>query len=171
VQKPISVLAVLAAILWSGTLVVGRLGAQESQNDVRPLTRGVLSDTTLLQMLTDLGYEPKKLKAGYVIAIRQAEWTYNVQFVISPNREKIGLNANMGVVEDPAAVSASQWMNLLAANTETAPSFFYYNKTNRTLYMHRVLDNRAMTSTILRDQVNAFTANIKDTADLWKFTK
>jgi hypothetical protein len=171
VRKSVSVIAVLAIMLWAGTLLVGRLSAQEPQDDVRPIAKGTLTDSTLLQMLTDLGYEPKKLKQGYVVAIKKDEWTYNVQFVISPNKEKLGLNANMGTVEDPSAISATQWMNVLAANTDIAPSFFYYNKSKSTLYMHRVLDNRCLTSTIVRLQVEAFTSNIKETADVWKFTK
>jgi hypothetical protein len=171
VRKTVSVIAALAITLWVGTLLIGRLGAQETQDDARPAAKGALSDSTLLQMLTDLGYEPKKLKQGYVVAIKKDEWTYNVQFVISPNREKLGLNANMGTVDDPAAITATQWMSVLAANTDIAPSFFYYNKAKSTLYVHRVLDNRCLSSTILRQQVEAFTNNIKETEDVWKFTK
>lgn len=164
-------IAITALIVWTASLVVRRLSAQEIPDDARPAVRGALTDASMVKMLTDMGFEPKKLKQGYVVAIKQGEWTYNVQLLISPNREKIGLNANMGSVEDPATVTANQWMNLLAANTDTAPSFFYYNKNNKTLYMHRVLDNRAVTSAILRQQVDAFTTNIKDSADAWNFTK
>ena len=170
-RKPLSIIGIFAVALWAATLLVSRLGAQEPTDDTRPAARGALSDASLLQMLNDLGYDAKKLKQGYVVAIKQGEWTYNVQFVLSPNREKLGLNANMGTVDDTSTVTAAQWMNLLTANTDTAPSFFYFNKNNKTLYMHRVLDNRFITSTILRQQVEAFTANIKDTADAWKFTK
>jgi hypothetical protein len=168
VRKTISIAGLLGLILWAAAVSASRLGAQD---EVRPAARGVLTDTSLSQMLTEMAYEPKKLKQGYVVAIKQGEWTYNVQFVISPNREKLGLNANMGSVEDASTVTAAQWMNLLAANTDIAPSFFYYNKNNHTLYMHRVLDNRFITQAILRQQVDAFTANIKETAELWKFTK
>ena len=170
-QKSISIVGAVTILLFAATLLAGRLGAQEPQENVVPSARGVLDDSSLQQMLTDMGYEPKKLKQGFVVAINQGEWTFNVQFLISPNREKIGLNANMGTVADASTVTASQWMNLLASNTDVAPSFFYYNKNNRTLYMHRILDNRCMTSTILRRQVEAFTTSIKDTAEIWKFTK
>jgi hypothetical protein len=171
VKRSISIIGACVLAVWALTLIGSRIGAQEPKDDTRPQVRGELSDASLLQMLTDIGYEPKKLKQGYVVAIKQGEWTYNVQFVISPNREKLGLNANMGSVDDPATITSTQWMNLLAANTDTAPSFFYFNKNNKTLYMHRVLDNRYITAAILRQQVEAFTGNIKDTADLWKFTK
>lgn len=170
-RKSTSIICAVAILLGVGTLVAGSIRAQEPQEEVAPATRGVLNDASLQQMLVDMGYEPKKLKQGYVVAIKQGEWTFNVQFLISPNKEKIGLNANVGTVDDTSAVTAAQWMNVLASNTDIAPSFFYFNKNNRTLYMHRVLDNRCITSTILRQQVDAFTASIKDTAEVWKFTK
>jgi hypothetical protein len=163
--------AVFALVLWVVTVAVGRTPAQAPGNQEGPPTTGVLSEDGLSRMLTDMGYEPKKLKQGYVVAIKHEEWTYNVQCVISPNREKIGLNANVGTVEDPSTVTATQWMNVLAANTDVAPSFFYYNKNNRILYMHRVVDNRCLTTAILSRQIEAFTTNIKDTAEVWKFTK
>ncbi len=170
-RKSIPIVAFAVIVLCLATVLAARLRAQEPQDPGVSTARGVLSDISLHQMLTDMGYEPKKLKQGYVVGIKQGEWTFNVQFLISGNSEKIGLNANVGAVDDTTSVTASQWMNVLATNTDIAPSFFYFNKTNRTLYVHRVLDNRCMTSTILRQQVEAFTANIKDTADVWKFTK
>ena len=170
-QRQISIVGILAIVLWTVTVSICRLPAQETKDDHRPAVQASLTDTSLLQLLTDMGFEPKKLKQGYVVAIKQGEWTYNVQFVISANKEKLGLNANMGSVEDASAVTAAQWMGLLAANTDIAPSFFYYNKMNHILYMHRVLDNRYLTAAILRQQIDAFTGNIKETADLWKFTK
>ncbi len=170
-RKRLSVFGVVTIVLCAAGLLAGRIGAQEARETTPQTVRGALNDSTLLQMLTDIGYEPKKLKQGYVVAIKQGEWTFNVQFLISQNREKIGMNANMGTVEDPSSISAPQWMNLLATNTDIAPSFFYFNKNNRTLYMHRVLDNRCMTSVIMRQQVEAFTTSIKDTAEVWKFTK
>lgn len=161
---------VLAALI-AATLMTVRLAAQEPRGDATPIVRGALSDTSLVQMLTDLGYEPKKLKQGYVVAIKDAEWTYNVQLLISANREKIGLNANVGTVDDVNAITAREWLGVLQANTDIAPSFFYFNKSNRVLYMHRVVDNRLVTSALLRRQIEAFTGNIKETADVWKFTK
>lgn len=170
-RKLISATALFAIALWAGTLLAGGLRAQDTNTEPRSVIRGSLTDDSMFQMLDDMGLEPKKLKQGYVVSIKQGDWTFNVQLLISPNKEKIGLNANMGTVEDPTTVTASQWMNLLASNTDTAPSFFYYNKANKVLYMHRVMDNRAVTSAILRQQIDAFCTNIKDTADLWKFTK
>ena len=157
--------------LVAATIFTVRLAAQEPQTDIPPPVRGSVGEPGLQQMLVDLGYEPKKLKQGYVVAIKEADWTYNVQLVLSANREKIGLNANVGNVEDPAAVAAKEWLGVLAANTDIAPSFFYFNKNNKTLYIHRVVDNRLVTGTLLRKQIEAFTANIKETADVWKFTK
>ena len=170
-RKSFSIMGIVAIVLCAAGMLAGRIGAQETRDPAPSTVRGALNDTSLLQMLTDLGYEPKKLKQGYVVAIKQGEWTFNVQFLISQNREKIGMNANMGTVEDTTAITATQWMNLLATNTDIAPSFFYFNKNNHTLYMHRVLDNRGLTPPFMRQQIENFCSNIKETGDLWKFTK
>lgn len=171
-HKLVSVTALFAIVLWVGSLTVSRIHAQDVQQPAaRPVTRGTLTESTLVQMLEDLRYEPRKLRQGYVVTIREDDWTYNVQLVISPNGEKIGLNANIGVVDDPVSVRAADWQNVLAENTAISPSFFYYNKANRTLYMHRVIDNRCVTATILRQQIQAFTEDIRESADAWKFVK
>src|SRR4051794_36373142 len=99
-RKSFSIMGIVAIVLCAAGMLAGRIGAQEARDPAPPAVRGALNDTSLLQMLTDLGYEPKKLKQGYVVAIKQGEWTFNVQFLISQNREKIGMNANMGTVED-----------------------------------------------------------------------
>ena len=167
----ISASALFAMALWGGTMLITGTRAQEPNVETRPSTRGALTESALGQMLEDMGYEPKKLKQGYLVAIKQDAWTYYVQLVLSPNREKIGLKATMGIVDDPTSIPAGQWLNLLSGNTDIAPSFFYFNKTNNTLYMHRIIDNRVVTPALIRQQVDAFCANIKDTSELWKFTK
>src|SRR5437016_1882512 len=95
-RKLISATALFAIVLWAGTLTVGGLRAQDTGAEPRTVTRGTLTDDTLFQMLDDMGLEPKKLKQGFVVSIKQGDWTFNVQLLISPNKEKIGLNANMG---------------------------------------------------------------------------
>jgi hypothetical protein len=164
-------MAIIAVLFCVAALGVSRLRAQEPRKQEELADSQVLSDSGLSRMLTGMGYEPKKLKQGCLVSIKQGEWTYNIQFVISPSREKIGLNANVGAIEDPSTVTANQWMDILVANADTAPSFFYYNKNTHILYLHRVIDNRSLTPAILSRQIDAFTNNIKNTAEVWKFTK
>ena len=130
-----------------------------------------LDDDSLKTMLDNMGYAPTNLSKGYLISVKRDTWTYNMQLVLSEDQSRLGLNANLGEVDDPSTVTSDQWRNLLEKNSDIDPSDFYYNKDQKKLYLHRVLDNRALTPEILRTQIDNFCSNIHDTADDWKFTK
>ena len=173
-KKILSATALFSLVVWGCTVVSGMLPAQDTKEDARkqPGAAGqTLTDETLNQMLDNMGLEPKKLSKGNLVAIKQDTWTINIQVVLSANKEKLGLNANLGKVEDPASVTANQWMDLLISNGEIEPSTFYYDKEQKKLYLHRVCDNRGMTPAILRKEIDTFARMIPKTEALWKFTK
>lgn len=159
--------AVLSIVLW-GSLALAPTGRAQ---EVVSAARDSLSNDDLKTMLANLGFEPKPLSKGFLIAIKRDTWTLNMQLVLSGDSTKIGLNANLGKVENPDTVTAEQWKNLLISNGDIDPSAFYFDKTQGKLYLHRTMDNRAVTPVILRTQIENFGDNIKGTADLWKFTK
>ncbi len=51
------------------------------------------------------------------------------------------------------------------------PSEYYVGKDQQKLYLHRTLDNRAISPAYLRQQIDYFCPNIKDTSKSWEFTK
>ncbi|MBZ5533701.1 MAG: hypothetical protein LAO20_19905 [Acidobacteriia bacterium] len=155
-----------AAIAASPTVHAG--GASQGTSAAAP---NQLTNDSLRQMLDGMGLEPKALSKGYLIVIKRDTWTYNMQLVLSENQEKLGFNANLGIVENPDAVTAAQWKALMISNGDIEPSFFYFDAKTKKLYLHRVLDNRAITPAFLRGQIENFVGNMKSTADLWKFTK
>ncbi|MBS1718315.1 MAG: hypothetical protein JSS72_11345 [Armatimonadetes bacterium] len=166
----ISLLSVslLAIALLSSAALAPVSHAQSSDNDS---SVAQLDDDGLKLMLTNLGLEPKPLSKGFLIAIKQGTWTVNIQVVLSGDKSKLGLNANLGKVDDPDSVTAAQWKSLLISNQDIDPSSFYFSDTAKKLYLHRVLDNRAVTPPYLKHQIDEFTNNIVKTSDLWKFTK
>ena len=107
----------------------------------------------------------------YLIAIKRDSWTYNIQLVLSADTTKLGMNSNLGIVEDPDAITASQWKAFLISNEDIDPSSFYFNEKQKKMYLHRVMDNRDLTPAYVRAQIDSFCGNLKDTAALWKFTK
>lgn len=130
-----------------------------------------LTDETLRLMLANLGYAPKALSKGFLIAVkREDNWTINMQLVLSPDQTKFGFNANLGKV-DEAGVTAAQWAELLVANGDIDPSAFYFDREKQKLYLHRSLDNRAVTPEFLRQQIDKFANNVKSTEKLWAFAK
>jgi hypothetical protein len=160
------------------TLVLGGSAAlpasppvQEAPQPGAPAAGQSLTDVTLLQLLDGLGYAPKKLSKGFLIAIQRESWTYNIQLVLSPDRTKLGMNANLATSANPAALPASVWLALLQDNEDVDPSCFYFNRKQNKLYLHRVLDNHAITSAFLRDQIDKFCQNIKGSADDWGAVK
>ena len=169
-KRTAPVVAMFAIVLWASTAVLSIVKAQQSGNDPRPLVP-VLTADGLQKMLDDMGLTPKKLSAGFLISIKRDSWTYNIQVALSPDGSKIGMNANLGSVPKLEEVNAAQWLSLLEENEEMDPSAFYVSKTNQKLYIHRVMDNRAISSAYLRQQVDNFCANIKDTQKYWSFTK
>lgn len=163
-KKFLSATSVFAILLWGCTALGAFVRAQDAA--VESLTNDSLNTT-----LTNMGYEPKKLTKGYLLAMKQDTWTINLQVVLSPDLRKVGLNANLGKVDDPAAVAASDWMNLLISNGDIDPSAFYFDKDQKKLYLHRSFDNRAIAPAVLRKEIDNFAANVRQTEKLWKFTK
>jgi len=163
-KKVVSGTALFALILWGSTVFAGILHAQDTvgQN---------LTDDSLKQTLDTMGLEPKKLSKGYLLAMKQDTWTINMQVVLSPDLRKVGLNANLGKVEDTSTVTAQQWQDLLVSNGDIDPSAFYFDKKQSKLYLHRSFDNRAVTPAVLRKEIDNFAANVRQTEPLWKFTK
>lgn len=172
-RKGLSPTGLLAVVLWGCTASIAIVhaagGVQPSMR--QDAAEPTLTNDSLKQALSNMGFEPKALSKGFLIVSKQDTWTLNVQVVLSGDSHKIGLNANLGTVEDPTKVSAEDWMNLLISNGDVDPSAFYFNKDQKKLYLHRSFDNRAITPAILKREIDNFCANIRQTAQLWKFTK
>jgi hypothetical protein len=168
-KKALSTVLLLGAIVWTATAMHGvpHANAAEAQGaQSGSLDNGALKDT-----LVNMGFEPKPLTKGYLLVIKRDTWTLNTQVVLSGDSTKIGLNANLGKVDDPDQVPAAAWRELLISNGDIDPSSFYFDKDQKKLYLHRSFDNRAVTPAALRKELDNFMDAIIKTADLWKFTK
>jgi hypothetical protein len=159
----------MRAFILALTVFAGSLSAALPAALPVPAIAASLDDATLQQMLTNMGYAPSKLSKGFLVAIKRETWTYYVQLVLSGDGTKLGLNANMGTISSLESVTASQWLSLLAANNDIDPSAFNVDRPTRKLYIHRSLDNRDVTPEFLRNQIESFINNIKNTETLWKF--
>lgn len=170
-KRAISITFVLAIVIGCATAFAPRLRADESPVAAGKPAVVAVTDAELQKMLDNMGFEPTKLSRGYLITIKQDTWTYYIQILLSSNGTKIGFNSNLGVVENPDAVTAEQWKALMISNGDIDPSFFFFDKESKKLYLHRALDNRAIDAAFLRKQIEIFSGNIKGTGALWKFTK
>jgi len=142
------------------------LGAGETRAQAARPCVGALTNACLPATLTGMGYEPKALSSGFLVKVDRDGWTMYVQLVLSSDGSKLGFNANLGDVTE-ADVTADQWKDLLAANQDVDPSTFIYNRDNKKLYLHRVLDNRGLTAVVLRDQLEKYLTDLKSTEKVW----
>lgn len=123
-------------------------------------------DQTLAGMLVDLGYQPKKLSHGYLILVEKDGWKMYVQLRLSDDGTKLGMNANLGDV-DESKVTADQWKGLLIANAELDPTSLNYDEKLKRLFLHRVLDNRDITPEFLKNQCDHFLDDIRTSEKWW----
>ncbi len=167
----ISAAGMVAIVLWGATAFAPSTHAQGAAGTSVQTTPATLDDAGLEAMLAGLGYEPKKLSKGFLITSKKDTWTFYIQFVLSGDKSRLGMNANLGVVENPDSVTAPQWMTLMVKNGDIDPSCFYFDKDQKKLYIHRVLENRDLTPAYVRTQIENFTSDIFSTKDAWNFTK
>src|SRR5437868_6343743 len=92
----------MAALTICSSLVFLPMAAKRDTPD--PLT-----DDTLKTTLENMGYAPTALSKGYLIVTKRDTWTYNMQLLLSDNQTKLGLNANLGMVDNPDDITATQW--------------------------------------------------------------
>ena len=158
---------VLLALFMIAAPLLGQAPGQTSSPAPQAPAMQTLSDAKLREMLEGLGLAPRKLTKGYLVAIQREGWTYNLQLVLSSDFTKLGMNANLATSSNPSALPASVWRTLLEDNVDVDPSCFYFNRKLNRLYLHRALDNRDITPDFLRQQIDKFCQNIKDTAADW----
>ena len=173
-RTTVALIVLCAAIVWVGSGAFTLRGAGDAKTiggTTAAVPSDALTDETLMKMLQDMGLEPKKLSKGFLVMISQDSWKLYAQLVLSSDGSKLGLNANLGMIADDAAVTADQWKQLMIANGDIDPSCFYYDKDQKKLYLHRSFDNRTLTAAIIRKQLDSFCSNIRSTEALWKFTK
>lgn len=151
-------------------LVLGSLAGGTLASAAIPANcSAALTNKCLAVMLTDMGYSPKALSRGYLIAIKQGTWTINMQLVLSPDGSRLGMNANLGKVTEES-VTADQWKALLISNGDIDPISFYYDPAQKQLYLHRSDLNQHLTTEIVSNEISKFAETVKATENLWKFT-
>jgi hypothetical protein len=170
-------LSLFAILLWGCTAISAHVRAQEklqsktSEGLKAVLAFSAITDSDLKSMLTNMGYSPKNLSKGYQITIKKNNWTFNVQVVLSDNREKLGMNTITGDVKQPMDVPAASWLALLETNPDIDPTTFYFDKNQNRLCLHRACDNRGITQDILAKELDSFCFDVVSTAKYWKFTQ
>jgi hypothetical protein len=134
-----------------------------------------LTDESLLAMLENMGYEPKveKTSAGniYSITVTRGTWSYIFDVSLSPSKTKLWFSGWLSVLPEGKAVPSEKLLALLEASWTHGPAHFRYHPPFRQLNLGLCLDNRDITPTQLREQIEGFMDTMKKTELLWNVKK
>ena len=125
---------------------------------------GVLTPTSLGEILTDLAYEPKpvgpKNSGTYEISTTQNGWTVPVAVGVTASGKYVALNVNFIPLAEPEKAPRAAWLKLLQLGCDHDPNAFTLDAKNR-IHVRRTLDNFGMTRMELRRQIDAFDAVVR----------
>ncbi len=158
-QRP--VLAAVAGLILFAMVAAPPAAAQTASQ----CTGGKLNDDCLETALTNLGYTPKKLSKGYLITASHGTWNLSVQLVLSGDGRKIGMNANLGVLNE--GLTADNYKAILVKNGDIDPTTFYVDDVKNQLLLHRTIDNHDVTPAILREELDHFMDGLESSSSAW----
>jgi hypothetical protein len=127
----------------------------------------------LAKKLADMGYDLKKINdTSYEVVIQRDNWKIYLTILFSADKTRLWLVSNLADIEDISKVPADVLAKLLDGNATCSPSFFYYNTDAkrpafRYLKIARPVDNRGITASVLRTEIDALFDTIKNTKPVW----
>ena len=152
-------------------LMLGLWGTAHSQESAisEPCSR--LEDGDLPKLLENMGYAPEKVDDGvYRVVIDQDNWTIYLRFSLSTDGgQKVWITTSFGDIADWQNVPAEPLLRLLILNDTIGPAHFYVTQAGavRKLNMAKAVDNRGVTASVLRREIDKFVGSVKTTADQW----
>jgi hypothetical protein len=162
----------LAGVMSLG-LGLGLLPARAADTPPSPATQA-LNHESLGKILSDMGYEPKKISdTTYEVVVKRDGWSVYFRICFSNDKTKVWLISTLANIKDVNQVPAEPLAKLLMANNDHGPSAFYLakvddkNKAAKVLKIGRPVDNRGLTASLLRIEIDTLFSTIKETKELW----
>jgi hypothetical protein len=133
-----------------------------------------LTDASLEAMLRGMGYEPTSSKSSsgkrtyYRLILKEDTFTFVFDLSLEVDRSRVAFSAPLPVVKDRDQVPAERLWKLLESNDDIAPAGFSFDKDRKRIYLNMAIDNRGITSAVLRKEITQFTRIIERTCPQWK---
>jgi hypothetical protein len=160
------------------TLALGLTALPAAAADTAPTApaNGALTPETLGKLLTDMGLDPKKINDNvYEVVVKRSNYVVYFRFQLSSDKSRLWVTSYLESIDDVSKVPADVMAKLLEWNFKASPSFFYfYNPADakkpalRYLYIARPVDNRNITASFLRLELDTMFDTVKNTQSLWK---
>ncbi len=134
-----------------------------------------LTPAALGKMLGDLGYETGTLSPGqFAIEMKQGTYTFHPTVSMSSSGNKIWITVSIRVLTAADSANSELLLKLLKANSAIGPAQFYVDNVAaegkpadwRLSYGYPI-DNRGVTSTVLRGALDAFATSLEEQAPVW----
>lgn len=135
-------------------------------NAIAAPSQDKLKPAELKSMVEGLGYETKVLnseagKEKYEFTIKLTDFNVPMGAEISPSGNYVWLTVFLGAMKP-----AHPFEELLRANGDIQPSFFYITKSGN-LMMAVAIDNRQVTAAVLKRNVDKISADVSKTSKTW----
>ncbi|MEP7236819.1 MAG: hypothetical protein ABI685_03100 [Ferruginibacter sp.] len=132
--------------------------------DCAPLTRPQLKD-----LLVQMGFTVKDIvkeegKEKYEVSHPGSGFNVPLGYEISASTNFIWLTAFLG---KPETITAEKTMALIKKNAEIQPCFFYVTASGNVM-MAVAIENRGVTSAILRRHIDKIVSDVSNNASIWQ---
>lgn len=150
------------AILLSAPVRTAFAGGQGSQ----------LSMAQVKSMVEALGYETKELsgtpgKEKYEFKVTRTGYDLPMAIEISPSKNYIWITLFFGKLASETTLNQSQLYKMLSANYIVQPCQYYITD-SRNVMLAIAIDNREVSSSVLRRNIDKLADDAVKTADVWK---
>jgi hypothetical protein len=155
-------------MLAVGAVLLAGLSSARAADPVPP---GGLTEAALKDLLDDEGYEvitTTDTDGGkqFLISFTKNKLEHKVLVAISPNRSKIWMSSTFTGMPPADKLTAEQMLKLLTFNSKSA-SFVIVDENTKKIYLKRPFDNRNVTSSSLRVELDKYTADVNSFQPIW----
>jgi len=140
---------------------------------VGTMTPRQITNQELEALLRNMGFEVKTqtIDGGvsfHNIAFPRGTWNVPCAVFLSPNKQYVWVDCNLGKLRPITAESASDLLRVLEANWDVGPALFAVNKKYGTLYMQQSMENRDVTAARLRQVIDHVANETINKHTIWR---
>lgn len=123
---------------------------------------------SLAGTLLGAGYSSKRVTDNVVaITVRRGELSLPVLVSVSGDGQKLWLGMMLSKIADEKTLPTDKLLKLLEANRQHGPASFVYSRNRGRIELHLALDNRGISSGVLKTKLDELIEVAAKTVDLW----
>ena len=125
------------------------------------------------QVLTNMGLRPEKVnEKRYRMQIDRGGLKFTISASISNDGTEVWLNTYVAEVADISKLPVSVVDKMMIASNDLGPSHFTFVAGEkpgvRSVYVHRALDNHGLNPAMIREGIDALSADVVSAKPLWE---